>query len=412
MSMRRCEIVQQADRLTEKQIIEGLKNRRSIKWYAYILHNSDTYTKEDESSNPEHKQGEPKPPHWHIVIVFYENQQQHMKYVARWFDVPQNMVQKIKSRYVEDAFAYLIHRNAPRKHQYDPAEVKANFDFTEFVANDSTFLTRQDEIVAQIADGIITRVNMTEHIKAHEYVEYKGAIENSFDYYDKAHHTLDRSLEVIYLHGGSGLGKTALAKYIAKQRGMSCFIGSIGTDMLDGYNGEETIVFDDIREYCGLTFDQFLRTIDNHTNARGKARFKNKNMSFCKLIIISTILSMSELLDRLDPSGTEDGKQFRRRCRLYIEVTEDYLVVKEYDFTSDRYVNDTLLTNPMKALIKQTAAMPKMTPQEISNFLAIPLLPDEHHPTVNKQQKKPRKPLPPLDDIFGDYLPDDMKPPF
>ena len=68
MSMRRCEIVQQADRLTEEQIIEGLKNRRSIKWYAYVLHDSDTYTKEDEASNPEHKQGEPKPPHWHIVI--------------------------------------------------------------------------------------------------------------------------------------------------------------------------------------------------------------------------------------------------------------------------------------------------------------------------------------------------------
>ena len=27
---------------------------------------------------------------------------------------------------------------------------------------------------------------------------------------------------------------------------------------------------------------------------------------------------------RLDPSGTEDRKQFRRRCRLYIEVTEDW----------------------------------------------------------------------------------------
>ena len=412
MSMRRCEIVQQADRLTEEQIIEGLKNRRSIKWYAYVLHDRDTYTKEDEASNPDHKQGEPKPPHWHIVIVFYENQQQHMKYVARWFDVPQNYVQKIKSRYVEDAFAYLIHRNAPSKHQYDPSGVKANFDFTEFVANDSTFLTRQDEIVAQITTGIITRVNMTEHIKPHEYVEYKGAIENSFDYYDKAHHTLDRSLEVIYCHGGSGLGKTALAKYIAKQRGMSCFICSIGTDMLDGYNGEEAIVFDDIRENCGLSFDQFLRTIDNHTNARGKARFKNKNMAFCKLIIISTILPMSELLDRLDPSGQEDRKQFRRRCKLYIEVTEDFLTVKEYDFTSDTYVNETLLMNPIKDLVKQTAAAAKMTPQQISSFLAIPLLPDEHNPIVSKQHKGKRKPLPPPDDVFGDYLPDYMKPPF
>ena len=135
-------------------------------------------------------------------------------------------------------------------------------------------------------------------------------------------------------------------------------------------------------------------------------------MAFCKLIIISTILPMSELLDRLDPSGQEDRKQFRRRCKLYIEVTEVFLTVKEYDFTSDTYVNETLLMNPIKDLVKQTAAAAKMTPQQISSFLAIPLLPDEHNPIVSKQHKGKRKPLPPPDDVFGDYLPDDMKPPF
>lgn len=389
MSIRRFEIVQQADRLTEEQIIAGFKDRRSVRIYAYILHDKDTYTAEDEKANPAHKADALKPPHWHIVGDFYENQQQQIKYVARWFGVPDNMVQKIKSRYIEDAFCYLIHKNAPKKYQYDATEVKANFDYQGFIANDSIFLTREDEIVAQITAGIITRVNMTEHITAHEYVEYKRSIENAFDYFEKAHHTLDRSLEVVYLYGGSGLGKTTLAKYIAQQRGLSCFIASIGTDMLDGYNGESAIILDDIRAECGLTYDQFLRTIDNHTNARAKARFRNKNMAFCKLIIISTILTMDELMDRLDPSKQEDRKQFRRRCKLYVQVNKDYLLVQEYDFATDKYTNDTYLVNPVKELIKKAAATPKLTGQEISSFLAIPQLPDDQNPALKKKAKTP-----------------------
>ena len=346
----------------------------------------------------------------HIIGDFYKNQQQQIKYVARWFGVPENMVQKIKSRYIEDAFCYLIHQNAPTKYQYDASEVKANFDYICFIANNSIFLTREDEIIAQITTGIITRVNMTEHITAHEYVEYKRSIENAFDYYERAHYTLDRSLEVVYFYGGSGLGKTTLAKHIAKQRNMSCFICSIGTDALDGYNGEEVIIFDDIRENCGLTYDQFLRTLDNNTNARGKARFRNKNMAFCKLIIISTILSMDELMDRLDPSGKEDRKQFRRRCKLYVQVNKDYLLVQEYDFASDKYTNDTYLVNPVKELIQKASATQKLTGQEISNFLAIPQLPDEQNPTLKKKTKPPTKTPP--SPFLGVAMPDpgDMPP--
>ena len=377
MSIRRCEVCQQADRLTKEQITKALTGKRSIKWFAFILHDKDTYTLDDEKANPEHKAGTLKSAHWHIIIVFEDGQQQQIKYVAKWFDVPENYVLKIKSRNVEDAFDYLIHQNAPHKHQYDASEVTANFDYMAYIANNSMFLTRKDEIVSQIAAGVITRANLTHHVSSHEYVEYKTAIETAFDYYDKAHYILDRNLEVIYMQGASGMGKTTLAKYIANQRGMSCFICSIGTDMLDGYAGEAAIVFDDIREDCGLTYDQFLRTLDNNTNSRAKARFKNKNMSSCKLIIISTILPMEELLNRLDPFQREDRKQFRRRCRFLLDVSEDHIISREYDFATDSYINPVKLDNPVKGLIAQTKAKPKLTPTEVSSLLAIPLLPTD-----------------------------------
>lgn len=389
MSMRRCEIVQQARYLTEEQIKAALNGKRSIKYYSYILHDKDVYTEEDEKKNPEHKAGTLKEPHWHIVIVFFDGQQQQLKYIARWFEQPTNCVERVKSRRVEDAFAYLIHQNAQDKHQYDVNEVKANFDYETFIAQNAMFLDRREELIAQIAIGKITRSNMTSHITSHEYVQYKRALEDAFDYYDRANFTLDRQLEVLYIDGKSGLGKTALGKSIAKQRGYSCFISSVGTDMYDGYANEEVVVFDDIREHCGLTFDQFLKTIDNHTNSRGKSRFRNKNLTFCKMVIITTILPMDEFLRRLDPYQKEDWKQFRRRCRFYITMKEDYMIVREYDFQSDSYTNETYLENPVKGLIEKTKAEPKMTAEEISMHLGIPLLPKKQNPKKGKKASTP-----------------------
>ena len=373
MSMRRCEIVQQLRFLSEEQIKSGINGRRSIKYYAYVLHDKDEYTEEDEKKNPAHKTGTLKEPHWHILLVFFDGQQQQIKYIARWFEQPPNTVEKVKSPRVEDAFAYLIHQNSPEKYQYDVKEVKANFDYETFIAQNAMFLDRKDELVAQITIGKITRSNMTAYITPHEYVQYKRALEDAFDYYDRANFTLDRQLEVIFVDGKSGLGKTALGKNIAKQRGYSCFISSVGCDMYDGYANEEVVVFDDIRENCGLTFDQFLKTIDNHTNSRGKSRFRNKNLTFCKLVIITTTLPMNEFLHRLDPYQKEDWKQFRRRCRFYITMKEDYMIVREYDFQSDSYTNETYLENPVKGLIEKTKAEPKMSPEEISMHLGIPL---------------------------------------
>lgn len=411
MSMRRCEIEQQARFLSEEQIIEAITGRRSIKYYAYILHDKDEYTEVDEQKNPEHKSGTLKEPHWHVVLVFFDGQQQQLKYIAAWFKQPTNRVEKIKSRRVEDAFAYLIHQNAPTKHQYDAEEVKANFDYVAFIAQNAMFLDRRDELVAQIASGKITRSNMTKHITTIEWVQYKRAIEDAFEYYDKANFTLDRNLEVIYINGKTGLGKTSLGKNIAKQRGFSCFVSSIGTDMFDGYSNEEVVIFDDIRENCGLTFDQFLKTLDNHTNSRGKSRYRNKNLTFCKMIIIATILPMDELLRRLDPYENEDWKQFRRRCKLYIEMEEEYLVAREYDFETDKYINPTFLENPMKGLIEKTKSEPKMTPQQISDFLATPLLPDEMNPTKKKRRKP--KAAPHFDDTDEPIFPkpNDFPPP-
>ena len=375
MSIRRCELVQEQRFLTEEQIEAAINGRNSINKVAYILHDKDTYTEEDAKKNPEHQAGTLKPAHWHVVMQFKEGQQQQIKYVAKWFGQEPQYVQKIKSSHIEDAYAYLIHQNAPGKYQYDPSEVKANFDYEIFIKENCMFLDRCDEIIAQIGSGLITRTNWCQFVDIHEYVKYERSMMKAFDYYDKKMNTVNRELEAIFITGQSGTGKTSLAKYIAEGKGMSCFISSVGQDMLDGYENEEVVVYNDIRGNCGLALNEFIQMVDNNTNARGKSRFRNKNMSNCKLVIVTTVLSMGQLLKQLDPDHHEDWKQFRRRFKMNMTVYPDHIMVSQYDPKTDKYGNSVKLDNPIKDLIQKNANTAIMTAEELSKHLNIPMLP-------------------------------------
>ena len=375
MSMRRCEVVQEVRYLSEEQIIKGLRGRRSIKYYAYVLHDKDTYTKEDEEKNPNHKEGTLKEPHWHILIIFHDGQQQQLKYIAAWFEQKPERVERVKSRRVEDALMYLIHQNAPTKYQYSASEVKANFDYITFIKENAMFLDRGDEIVAAIDSGVITRENYTQFVTVHEYVQYSKQMEKAFAYADKKQNSVNRELDAIFVCGASGTGKTSLAKFIAEQKGYSCFVSSVGQDMLDGYEDQQVIVFNDIRGNCGLALNEFVQITDNNTNARGKSRFRNKNLSKCKMIIVTTILTMDQLLRQLDPGKQEDWTQFYRRFKMYIVVQKDYIEVSQYHPVTNSYGSKVKLDNPIKHLITQTMSASAMTAEELSDYLHIPLIP-------------------------------------
>lgn len=73
MKLKICEICQGTKFLTEDKIKEAVC-KRGIKKFAYILHDKDTYTEDDEKKNSEHKAGTLKEPHWHICLQFKDSQ--------------------------------------------------------------------------------------------------------------------------------------------------------------------------------------------------------------------------------------------------------------------------------------------------------------------------------------------------
>ena len=52
----------------------------------------------------------------------------------------------------------------------------------------------------------------------------------------------ERNLEVVYITGGSGSGKTLSAKYFAEKFGYDSFVSGSGDDFLDGYDKEECLI--------------------------------------------------------------------------------------------------------------------------------------------------------------------------
>ena len=91
---------------------EIIKAHKTIKQWAYILHDKDDTAK-----------------HYHIYLNFGTSGVD-TKQIGEWFGLQESQVEKIKGRKT-DALSYLTHSDNKQKYkyQYSPSEVIANFDF-------------------------------------------------------------------------------------------------------------------------------------------------------------------------------------------------------------------------------------------------------------------------------------------
>lgn len=80
--------------------------------YAAILHDSDVYEKDGE----DHKKGDLKKPHWHVVIRFSPNAVWNTS-VAKDLGIEPNYLEKCRN--LNKALLYLVHKDHPDKFQYD-----------------------------------------------------------------------------------------------------------------------------------------------------------------------------------------------------------------------------------------------------------------------------------------------------
>lgn len=92
--------------------------------YAYILHDKDKWEQDvidKDTGEIIHKMGDLKKPHWHVIICF-----KNPRYIKKLKD-------ELNLKHIETcnfyAYArYLIHKDNPKKYQYELSEIKTNME--------------------------------------------------------------------------------------------------------------------------------------------------------------------------------------------------------------------------------------------------------------------------------------------
>ena len=303
MQLKQYEIVQNQDLLTV-DIQETCMKYKTIKKFAYILHDKDDTR-----------------PHYHIYVNFGNNGVSH-ELVASWFNVPPNFVNKIKGRST-DMLAYLTHSNDSQrhKHQYDPSEVVANFDFETEIANARILGDFKNYSYAQQLE-YVNSLPVSEKKAAFSTLERLWKLQCQW----LTLHA-DRHIEVVFIQGNGGTGKTYYAKKFLTSRGLDFCVSSSSNDPFQDYLGQKAIILDDARDEH-FNFADFLKILDNETGSTVKSRFTNKIFNGEMIVITSPVPLewwYKELRWRKDDSLT----QLYRRISCYVVVTRDYVNVYE-----------------------------------------------------------------------------------
>ncbi len=296
MNLRQYEIVTDVDKL-QVDIQEVCKKYKTIKQWAYINHDKDDTR-----------------PHYHIYLNFGKSSCDS-KMVAEWFKVPENFIEKVKG-HKTDMLMYLTHGNESQKnkHQYSVDEVISNFDF-------------QTEIEASLIIGDFEKHSYAEQLKyvnslpIHEKTTWFNKLEKLWKIHCQALVlNPDRNIEVLFIYGGPGTGKTYYAKKLLESMGLDYCISSSSNDPLQDYMGQKAIIFDDLRD-DSFSLPDLLKVLDNHTNSSVKSRFNNKVFNG-EVIVITSSVDLKDWYKYDENAKFEDMKQLYRRVSSYAKVTK------------------------------------------------------------------------------------------
>lgn len=343
---------------------------KSIKQWAYILHDKDVYSEADELNDPNHKQGDIKPPHWHIVLQMGSNQAE-VGTIARWFGIAENFVDIPKGNGAGkflDCVEYLTHESTRQqelgKHRYDDEEVKASegFDWREKLdkRNDNKIkygkdLSDDEQILYDVLYNGMT---------LHE-VEKK----DPFCYMNNMDKLLKYRLDYIrrmkppktrinyYIYGKGGIGKDLMSRAIARSLFPDIeededifFVVGAGNVTFEGYDGQPVIIWSDRRSLQLVKTlggkENFFNVFDTHPT-RQRQNIKNSSISLCNVVnIINGQEDYTEFLDNIVRIKNEDGEwvigedkgQSYRRFPFIIPLHDEYfdLMVNKGYFSGDR----------------------------------------------------------------------------
>ena len=328
--------------------------------YALIVHDKDT-----------DKDGNPIEPHVHAMMSF-KNGHSLASIAKQLHDKPQYL--EIYDKNVNNGYSYLIHATtkARNKYQYDPSEVIANFDYVSLVTVEipGQIAAKHDKkagTVKTLLDlmyiGAKTKREVEAELSGSLYGKYRSQIEAVWakrlqmmaEEWREKKLAEGAQVQVIWIYGPAGTGKTSLAKSYARKAGQGYYISGSSRDIFQGYNGEHTLVMDELRPKT-IPYHDLLRILDpfNLTDpTMAPSRYSDKAIA-CDLIIITTPYNplsfyQKEFDKESDFSRVDSFNQLLRRLTLVVYMNDDIMEVVTYNFYGFQLVPGTEAPNPYSA---------------------------------------------------------------
>ena len=350
--------------LDENQIKIAMAHK-TIKQWAYVLHDKDVYTEDDEADNPKHKAGTSKAKHWHIVLQC--SQRVEVRTIANWLKIPENFVDIPKGRGAGkflDCVEYLTHESfaqqALGKYRYPDKEIRASegFDWRKR-------LDKRNEVREEYGRDLDETEQMLYDVMYNGKTLRQCEKDDPFIYMDNLDKLKKFRLDYItrmkppenrinyYIYGKGGVGKDLMSRALARalfpqyedDEDIFFVVGS-GQVTFDGYDGQPVLIWSD-RRAGGLIKvlggrENLFNVFETHpTNQRQNIKYGSINL--CNVVnIVNGQETYSEFLDGLagqyqDRDGTkhkaEDKGQSYRRFPFIIplyDVAFDLMVNKGY----------------------------------------------------------------------------------
>lgn len=348
----------------ENNILSALEHK-SIKQWAYIRHDKDNYTEEEDiKSGGIHKVGTPRNAHWHCVCKC--DKAIELDVVAKWFGVPVNQVQVGKGRGAfEDKVQYLTHEAEKQqlkgKHRYDDSEVHANFEWRAMLDELEADRLKYGEKLStrdRFRYDVLYNGMTLKQCEAADRLNYMNDLDKlkklRLEYISNQRPPLSRIN--YYVSGKGGVGKGLICRAIARSlfpqyeddEDIFFNIGASGV-AFDGYDGQPVLIWNDCRAFELLKIlggrGNVFNVFDTHpTKQRQSVKFGSVNL--CNVVnIVNSVDSYTDFLDGLAGEYTtkdgvkheaEDKGQAYRRFPMIIPLHEE-------DF--DLYLNKGFINN-------------------------------------------------------------------
>lgn len=183
------------------------------------------------------------------------------------------------------------------------------------------------------------------------YLDHKIDFDRAFEFREmQLKSDANRQIDVIYITGDAGSGKTTLAKHLCEKRGLSYCVSGSSRDPVQDYNGQDCLILDDLRPQ---TFDlsDLLKMLDNNTASSVNSRYHDRWLEV-RCIIITTVLSVDDFYRTMLVTG-EPIAQLKRRCKTMIQLTRQQMSIYAYQQHTQEYMLVGTGSNPIADMFQE-----------------------------------------------------------